>query len=194
MNNNKQKFRHSAPAKRQSIFNSINKNNVSLKIEEKIDNNVNLNIKDKKNLGNLEIIYSKSSNSNNFTDSEIINLNIGGMLYETTKTTLLSNNKSFFVPLIKGDFGSLKDANGALFIDRNGKAFGPILEYLRHGTLIIPNDISIEVVYIESNFYGIDLLPGLCGDVKQGLYTSNNWILFFERDPDHPWIFGITGK
>ena len=29
--------------------------------------------------------------------------------------------------------------------------------------------------------------------ISQGLYTSNEWILFIERDSEHPWIFAISG-
>lgn len=120
-------------------------------------------------------------------------MNIGGVPYTTTKATLVSRGSNFFGPLLDGHFGDLKDDNDAYFIDRNGRLFGPILDYLRQGVLIIPTDVKIEQLVEEAKFYAIDLLPGLCGDIKEGLYTSNNWILFFERDPDHPWIFGITG-
>lgn len=125
--------------------------------------------------------------------SGIIHLNIGGVLYTTTKATLVSRGSNFFGPLLDGQFGDLKDDTDAYFIDRNGRLFGPILDYLRQGVLNIPTDVKIEQIVEEAKYYAIDLLPGLCGDIKEGLYTSNNWILFFERDPDHPWIFGITG-
>lgn len=125
--------------------------------------------------------------------SSIIKLNIGGIYYTTTKATLLSRGTNFFGPLLDGHFGSLQDPTGAYFIDRNGKWFSPILDYLRQGVLILATDMKIELIMEEAKFYGVDLLPGLCGDIKEGLYTSSNWILYIERDPDHPWIFGITG-
>lgn len=127
------------------------------------------------------------------TPTQIIRLNIGGVQYTTTRATLSSRGSNFFGPLFDGKFGQLKDAFGAYFIDRNGRWFGPILDYLRQGVLLLPSDVKIEQIVEEAKFYAIDLLPGLCGDIKEGLYTSNNWILLFERDPDHPWIFGITG-
>lgn len=46
----------------------------------------------------------------------------------------------------------------------------------------------------EQNFYSIDVIPGMCGSIKEGLYTSSNWIIYLERDPHHPWIFGLTGN
>jgi hypothetical protein len=128
------------------------------------------------------------------TSSDIVKLNIGGRHFVTTKTTLLSRGDNFFKPLVMGEFSSLKDEQGAFFIDRNGDYFAPILDYLRCGNLIIPADLKLEAIFEEASFYSIDLAPGLCGDIKEGLYTSSNWILFLDRDPDHPWIFGITGS
>jgi hypothetical protein len=125
--------------------------------------------------------------------ADIIRLNIGGVLYTTTKATLVSRGSNFFGPLLDGQFGRLQDSSGAYFIDRNGRWFAPILDYLRQGVLVLPVDVKIEQIVEEAKYYSIDLLPGLCGDLKEGLYTSSNWILYFERDPDHPWIFGITG-
>jgi hypothetical protein len=122
----------------------------------------------------------------------LIKLNIGGRLYTTTKQTLLSKGENFFSPLLSGDIPSVKDDNGAYFVDRNGRFFEPILDFLRNGTLILPPSMSLESVLIEANFYGIDVMEGL-GNIQEGLYTSTNWILFIERDKKHPWIFGITG-
>jgi len=131
--------------------------------------------------------------SNSSSSSSVIKLNIGGVYYTTTKATLLSRGSNFFGPLLDGPFGSLQDSTGAYFIDRNGKWFSPILDYLRQGVLVLAADMKIELIMEEAKYYGVDLLPGLCGDIKEGLYTSSNWILYIERDPDHPWIFGITG-
>jgi len=122
----------------------------------------------------------------------IIRLNIGGHLFVTTKSTLLSRGENFFTPLLNGKLNSHKDESGAFFIDRNGKYFEPILDFLRHGDLVVPTDLSLSLVLKEANFYSIDITPGLV-NVQEGLYTSSNWILFLERDSNHPWMFGVTG-
>uniref|UniRef100_A0A6B2LAE6 BTB domain-containing protein n=1 Tax=Arcella intermedia TaxID=1963864 RepID=A0A6B2LAE6_9EUKA len=123
----------------------------------------------------------------------MVYLNIGGVKFVTTKTTLLSKGQNFFTPLIKGQIKSHKDKHGAFFIDRNGEYFKPLLDFLRHGELLVPPNIKLEHVLVEADFYSINLIPGLCGNIKEGLYTSSNWIIFLERDQKHPWIFGITG-
>lgn len=56
---------------------------------------------------------------------------------------------------------------GAYFIDRNGRFFEPILDFLRNGTLILPPQMSLESVLVEANFYGIDVMEGL-GNIQEG--------------------------
>eukprot|EP01117_Protostelium_nocturnum_P000425 TRINITY_DN10491_c0_g1_i1.p1 TRINITY_DN10491_c0_g1~~TRINITY_DN10491_c0_g1_i1.p1 ORF type:complete len:284 (-),score=105.34 TRINITY_DN10491_c0_g1_i1:19-870(-) len=91
-------------------------------------------------------------------DEEIIELNIGGVLYTTTRGTLLNQGKSsFFSGLLSGNFKQNRDKRGALFIDRDGQYFAPILEYLRTGYVNIPKGIPIECVAREATFYSIDI-------------------------------------
>lgn len=124
---------------------------------------------------------------------DLLRLNIGGQLFTTTKTTLFSRGDNFFGPLVSGKINSLRDEHGAYYVDRNGKNFAPLLDYLRHGELIVPKKLKIASIFAEAAFYSINIVPGLCGRIKEGLYTSSHWIIFLERDQHHPWIFGVTG-
>lgn len=69
-------------------------------------------------------------------ESSIVRLNIGGQIYITTKTTLLSRGENFFSGLfagfiihvflylfLKGRIPAEKDESGAFFIDRFSALF-----------------------------------------------------------------------
>ena len=102
---------------------------------------------------------------------EWVKLNIGGMVFATTKTTLCKDKNSFLHRLCQDDpdLPSLKactmfiplitvhshmththtqDENGAYLVDRDPRYFSPILNYLRHGKLILEPNLTIEGVCV----------------------------------------------
>jgi len=129
--------------------------------------------------------------------SSIIKLNIGGIKYITTKGTLVNGNIGFFVSLLSGDFAAPVDEKGYYFIDRDGKYFEPILEYLRTGELNVPKHLSRKNVARESKFYNIDI-PPLASLTSNhisapqprldGIYTT------MEPDKNMFYVFGLEGK
>mmetsp|Transcript_13982 Transcript_13982/g.34144 ORF Transcript_13982/g.34144 Transcript_13982/m.34144 type:complete len:244 (+) Transcript_13982:200-931(+) len=64
-------------------------------------------------------------------ESSIVQLNVGGHVFSTTRDTLLAAGDSFFAGLIGGEFGVHTDAQGLPFIDRDPKLFRYCLNYLR---------------------------------------------------------------
>ncbi|XP_005998312.1 BTB/POZ domain-containing protein KCTD2 [Latimeria chalumnae] len=95
--------------------------------------------------------------------SKWVRLNVGGTYFVTTKQTLCREPKSFLYRLCQEDpdLDSDKDETGAYLIDRDPTYFGPILNYLRHGKLIINKDLAEEGVLEEAEFYNIASLVRL---------------------------------
>jgi len=108
-----------------------------------------------------------SSGANTPTDDWIA-LNVGGTLFTTTRSTLSKDPKSFFHRLCLGELESQKDHSGAYMIDRDPHYFRPVLNYLRHGKLVLDKQVSEEGVLEEAEFYNVTPLIQLVQDrIKQ---------------------------
>ncbi|KAL4624385.1 BTB/POZ domain-containing protein KCTD5-like isoform X1 [Arapaima gigas] len=89
-----------------------------------------------------------------------VRLNVGGTYFLTTRQTLCRDPKSFLYRLCQADpdLDSDKDETGAYLIDRDPTYFGPVLNYLRHGKLVLNKDLAEEGVLEEAEFYNITSL------------------------------------
>uniref|UniRef100_A0A671VNL2 BTB/POZ domain-containing protein KCTD9-like n=1 Tax=Sparus aurata TaxID=8175 RepID=A0A671VNL2_SPAAU len=85
------------------------------------------------------------------THTDWLTLNVGGRCFTTTRgmTDVL---------LISDVWGNKQDSQGAYLIDRSPDYFEPILNYLRHGQLIINEGINPLGVLEEARFFGIEQL------------------------------------
>merc|ERR1712183_1056431 len=122
-----------------------------------------------------------ATNGNNSTTSspstslrkEWVRLNVGGTLFMTTKTTLCKDPKSFLFRICQDetDLSSEKDETGAFLIDRDPKYFGPVLNYLRHGKLVMDKNVVEEGVLEEAEFYNVaDMVKVL----KERIHSRDN--------------------
>ncbi|XP_063299899.1 BTB/POZ domain-containing protein KCTD3 [Pelobates fuscus] len=93
-------------------------------------------------------------NSFNPGTGEIIQLNVGGTRFSTSRQTLMWIPDSFFSSLLSGRISTLRDETGAIFIDRDPTAFAPILNFLRTKELDL-RGVSLNVLRHEAEFYGI---------------------------------------
>src|ERR1700733_2793258 len=91
---------------------------------------------------------------------KVIKFNVGGKKYVTTLSTLKSKGENFLTLIAENESSGIltiiKDEEGFIFIDRNGRAFEPILDYLRTGELDT-STVPKSVLFRELDFYGIIL-------------------------------------
>jgi len=104
----------------------------------------------------------------------IIKLNIGGFRYLTTEATLNSKGDNFFTGLLNNKIPSIRDEDGYYFVDRNGKYFEPILDYLRSGEFFIPEGMRKEKVLAEADFFLIEPIRQDYKRLKRALYDTDN--------------------
>lgn len=76
------------------------------------------------------------SGANGFPD--VVELNVGGVSYTTSLETLVSQPDSQLAAMFTGREPVTKDSKGRYFLDRDGVLFRYVLDFLRDGTLILP--------------------------------------------------------
>uniref|UniRef100_W5NM04 Potassium channel tetramerization domain containing 11 n=2 Tax=Lepisosteus oculatus TaxID=7918 RepID=W5NM04_LEPOC len=85
-----------------------------------------------------------------------VSLNVGGEVYTTTLDTLTRCQDSMLGAMFKGQLPLLRDRRGNFFIDRDGKVFRYILNYLRSSSLDLPDDFKeMSLLKREADFYQI---------------------------------------
>lgn len=72
--------------------------------------------------------------------AEIVELNVGGVHYTTTLSSLQEDKSSLLYDLFSRRGDLLKDSKGRYFLDRDGVLFRYILDYLRDKTLQLPEE------------------------------------------------------
>uniref|UniRef100_A0A3Q3WNZ5 BTB/POZ domain-containing protein KCTD9 n=1 Tax=Mola mola TaxID=94237 RepID=A0A3Q3WNZ5_MOLML len=95
------------------------------------------------------------------THTDWLTLNVGGRCFTTTRSTVVSKEPESMLAHMfreKDVWGNKQDSQGAYLIDRSPDYFEPILNYLRHGQLIINEGINPLGVLEEARFFGIEQL------------------------------------
>lgn len=102
---------------------------------------------------NLNSLYNQS-NKNSVQDP--VSLNVGGEIYTTTVDTLTRCRDSMLGAMFTGQIPLLRDNQGNVFIDRDGKVFRYILHYLRSSSLDLPDGFTeLSLLRREADFFQI---------------------------------------
>jgi hypothetical protein len=98
----------------------------------------------------------------------VVHLNVGGVLYTTTKATLSRFPNSMLGAMFNGSMPTSCDQDGRYFIDRDGSLFGFILNFLRSSQIALPIDFKqFDQLAIEADFYQIEPLIQAVNDARQ---------------------------
>ncbi|KAM5238853.1 BTB/POZ domain-containing adapter for CUL3-mediated RhoA degradation protein 3 [Ctenodactylus gundi] len=103
--------------------------------------------------------------------SKYVKLNVGGALYYTTMQTLTKQD-TMLKAMFSGRMEVLTDSEGWILIDRCGKHFGTILNYLRDGAVPLPESRrEIEELLAEAKYY---LVQGLVEECQVALQQNKD--------------------
>ena len=93
------------------------------------------------------------------SSSDIVRLNVGGIIYTTSRATLCNYPESMLGAMFGGNFETIYDDSGCAFIDRDGQMFKHVLNFLRTGSLLLPQKFdNFELLASEADFYQIQPL------------------------------------
>jgi hypothetical protein len=88
----------------------------------------------------------------------LVKLNVGGQRFLTSVSTLTANGtaNNFFTAMLSARIPCVLDDDGYYFIDRNGRHFEPLLDYLRTGgQLEVPDGMTLQRLVEEAHYYNI---------------------------------------
>lgn len=84
-------------------------------------------------------------------------LNVGGKRFETLIDTLRKYPSTMLGAMFSSSFiMATPDEKGEYFFDRDPKVFQVILNFYRHGKIIVPQNMCPEMVKEELDFFGIN--------------------------------------
>jgi hypothetical protein len=84
-------------------------------------------------------------------NAHLIRLNVGGVLYVTTRATLCRTG-SYFEAMFSGRH-ALTQVDGAYYLDRNGRVFEGVLDFLRTGIVQPPPNVTFEQLMHELDYF-----------------------------------------
>ena len=105
---------------------------------------------------------------------DIIELDIGGIIFRTTKDTLCKVDGFFKRMLESGNWKDGRDKTTPIFVDRDPTTFHCILSYLRSGRIFFTGEDDanfLEMLLLEADYYQLEHLIDV---IKEELERREN--------------------
>ena len=103
---------------------------------------------------------SMKGDDNHSTTPNTVKLNVGGKLYETSRSFIKQNEGSMLARLVSNTWHG--DPSEPIFIDRDGDTFAHVLNHLRYGSIELPNGIPESMFRRELDYYGVASIEDEC--------------------------------
>uniref|UniRef100_A0A1I8AF14 BTB domain-containing protein n=1 Tax=Steinernema glaseri TaxID=37863 RepID=A0A1I8AF14_9BILA len=105
---------------------------------------------------------------------QYVKLNVGGSLFHTTVGTLVKYD-SMFRAMFSGRLDVMTDSDGFVLIDRSGKHFPVILNFLRDGAIPLPDSLhEVREILAEAKYYLLQELIELCQEWIRAFTAAND--------------------
>jgi hypothetical protein len=124
-----------------------------------------------------------------------IKLDVGGTVFKTSLETLTKESDSMLASMFSGRFGMKAQDDGSFFIDRDPTHFRYILNFLRTGKIIVPDDAVVrEELLLEANFYNVgpmlEKLTALLAKVKVAGFEGSSLLNSSDTTQLLSWLNG----
>ena len=108
---------------------------------------------------------------------QVVDLDIGGTRFKTTLCSLRKVPHTLFDVIFSREWEEIeKQADGSVFLDRDGTHFAHILNFLRHPDeeILLPKDAFVkQLILREARFYKVDALVDFLD--KKGKELEFRW-------------------
>ncbi|XP_071953086.1 BTB/POZ domain-containing protein KCTD19-like [Antedon mediterranea] len=117
----------------------------------------------------LIVERSKQVEVHSSATDELLNLNIGGHFYTTTRATLTRYPKSKLGLMFGGHLPTARqDDSNRYYIDRDGPTFRYILNFMRQSKLVFPHGFKDwDILIAEADFYQIPDLVKFVSEIRK---------------------------
>jgi hypothetical protein len=97
----------------------------------------------------------------NASAETMVEINVGGVVFETTRQTLTQQQGTFLERIMVGRETTQRDRNGRIFLDRDSELFRSVLNFLRNPEVPPPSRDAAESEALckEADYFGIRYFP-----------------------------------